>query len=263
MNLIRSIDALDKPDGYRPAWRAFVRWLGGRELTTAAVAEYFATLKASSLAVSTILSRRTAVRARLRDAALGADAGAREHLEAFLRQLDHDPATRPPRRAATLGAARIIYADEVQRLLAAASSRDGAVIEFLFGTGCRISELCSARWDKVTTAGELASVTIRGKGDKERVLEVPAAVLRRLRSLFDGRVYLFETREHGQFDRVFLAHRVAALGRRVLGRKISPHMLRHGYASVQIARNGMVRALKDQLGHASAQTTLDTYVEQR
>lgn len=177
---------------------------------------------------------------------------------------------RPPATPQRLPKA-LPYAD-VERLLAAAGDletpvglRDRALLEFLYGTGTRISEAVNLDIDDLDFAGR--TVTVIGKGDVQRRLplgEVAAAAVGDY--LVRGRPAL-AVKGRGT-PRVFLNQRGAPLSRQSawqvirqasaragLAAAVSPHTLRHSYATHLIEAGADVRVVQELLGHASVTTT--------
>ena len=144
--------------------------------------------------------------------------------------------------------------------------RDRAMLEFLYGCGLRVSELCGLELqDVVADAGV---VRCRGKGSKERIVPigVPAATaltryLASARESFsrgntaERRIFL--TRLGRPFTRMgvfkMLRERAAAAG--VDAHAVSPHVLRHCFATDLLAHGADIRAIQEMLGHASIATT--------
>ena len=138
--------------------------------------------------------------------------------------------------------------------------RDRAVLELLYGSGLRVSELCDLR------PGDLdlrrARVTVWGKGSKQRVLPLSEPSVDAVRAwLAGGRSAL--TTEQSPADRVFLNRRGHALTprdvRRILDHRspvpTHPHALRHTYATHLLDGGADLRAVQELLGHADLATT--------
>jgi integrase/recombinase XerD len=153
--------------------------------------------------------------------------------------------------------------------------RDRALLEVLYGTGARVSEVVGLNLGDVTGATEEADLPllrVLGKGDKERV--VPLGGLARA-ALIDwlsgqGRPLLEPKtwRRRSDAEAVFLNARGGRLtrvgafgvvkkyaGRIGLAEKVSPHVLRHSCATHMLGRGADVRVVQELLGHASIATT--------
>ncbi len=155
--------------------------------------------------------------------------------------------------------------------------RDRAILELLYGSGLRISEALALEVHHVNLVSGFALV--RGKGDKERVVPIsdPAreAVVLYLR---DGRPALLGGRRgRGRRDPLFVTARGGALTRQGfyknlrkygiqarLARRVSPHKLRHSFATHLVNRGADLRAIQEMLGHADISTTeVYTHVSRR
>ena len=161
---------------------------------------------------------------------------------------------------------RFLSFGEVERLLAAPDTsrpmglRDRAMLEVLYATGLRVSELVSLRTDSIDL--ENGFVRPVGKGDKERIVPLGEAAARAVRA------YLERGRPKKAGGRLFLNYRRQALtragfwlilrghGRRAgIQKKIAPHMLRHSFATHLLERGADLRSVQMMLGHADISTT--------
>lgn len=168
---------------------------------------------------------------------------------------------------------------QVEQLLAAAGSdatavglRDRALLEFLYGTGARISEAVELDIDELDLDGKV--VTVLGKGGKQRRIPVGDFAVQALQAyLIRGRPALLAQASgaHGRVRpasyRVFVNTKGGALSRQsafgLLRRAaeragidhVSPHSLRHSYATHLLERGADVRVVQELLGHASVTTT--------
>lgn len=146
------------------------------------------------------------------------------------------------------------------------SLRDRAMLEVLYGCGLRVSELCALSLEDITADGELLRVL--GKGSKERVVPIGHAAgaalaeyIASARGVFAGagnpRQTVFLTRLGKPFTRqgVFkiIRERAAAVG--IAAERVSPHVLRHSFASHMLRHGADIRAIQELLGHADIGTT--------
>lgn len=162
-----------------------------------------------------------------------------------------------------------LYLEEMERLLAAPAAdtpigrRDRALLETLYATGLRVSELVSLDVDQVTDTDEIRVV---GKGRKERLVFLGNAAQAALREyLSRGRIALAAPREE---PALFLNRQGARLTDRSVRRLVhkyalaacarhglSPHSLRHSFASHLLEAGADLRTIQELLGHASLATT--------
>ena len=186
--------------------------------------------------------------------------------------LDADPAraVSPPKIPARLPKA--VPVEDVERLLEAAavgdtpaSLRDRALLEVLYGTGARISEAVALDVDDV--GGDEGVVLLRGKGGKERIVPLGSyaasavsAWLVRGRPLFasrgSGTPALFLNARGGRLSRQSAWSVLRSCAERAhLGGHLSPHTLRHSFATHLLEGGADVRVVQELLGHASVTTT--------
>ena len=165
---------------------------------------------------------------------------------------------------------RYLTLEEVDRLLAAASVstvlgvRDAAMVELLYATGLRVSEMMSLRVrDLNLEAGYLRCL---GKGSKERLVPLGRGAADRLRAYLDGarasllrgasRPSLFLNNRGGPMSRQGFWKILKKYGRAVgLKSRLSPHVLRHSFATHLLERGADLRSVQMMLGHADISTT--------
>ena len=167
---------------------------------------------------------------------------------------------------------KAISIGDVERLLAAASVgdtlaalRDRALLEVLYGAGARISEAVGLDLDDIDP--DEGSVRLFGKGSKERVVPlgsyaqeaVTAYTVRSRPSMASkgkGTPALFLNQRGGRLTRQSAWAVIHVAARRAgLGAKISPHTLRHSFATHLLDGGADVRVVQELLGHASVTTT--------
>ncbi|WP_244907296.1 site-specific tyrosine recombinase XerD [Arthrobacter woluwensis] len=189
----------------------------------------------------------------------------------------NDPAheVRPPMPGKRLPKA--IPFSEVERILEAAVTdtpaglRDAALLEFLYSTGARISEAVGLDVDDLALAGEEsdgpALVRLFGKGSKERVVPLGSYAARALEAYLvrgrpvlaakgKGTPALFLNVRGSRISRQSAwAILKAAAERAGIERDISPHTLRHSFATHLLEGGADVRVVQELLGHASVTTT--------
>ncbi len=190
--------------------------------------------------------------------------------------LERDPV---PREASSPRALKLPHAlteGEVLALLKAAGElspagiRDRAILEVLYASGMRVSELCGLRLDALEL-GEGFAVVL-GKGGKQRLVPLGQCALKALRLYLDGpRSRLCP--QAGRFVEVFLSQRGPVSRSQVFRivkkyallaqvAKVSPHTFRHSCASHLLAHGADLRLVQELLGHASLSTTqIYTHIE--
>lgn len=175
-----------------------------------------------------------------------------------------------PRVRDELDPRKVLAEEDVAQLLSAPDEltpmgrRDRAVLEVLYGAGLRRQELVGLDLADWLVAEGLVHVR-RGKRRKERLVPLGSRAahrldlyLRRGRAQLRGdrlSVALFLTRHGHRLSVHVVNHLVADHGDRALGRRVTPHMLRHSYATHLLRRGAGVRAVQQLLGHSSISTT--------
>ena len=241
----------------RKSLEDFLTFLEGRDLTRERVLAYVASVRGR-----TTMRKRTPWSAATIIGVLGAARRflrwcfARGHLLQDLGALIVLPRReRLPRPLSEADAARLL--DESPRP-GPLQARDAAVLEVLYGTGLRASELARLTLQDLDLAQ--GSVFVRqGKGKKDRIVpfgdSVRAAVLRYLRVCRDERPgLLFPYARGGQLDHCGVNRIVSQAGKRA-GVVASAHRLRHSYATHLLRGGASLREIQVLLGHASLSST--------
>lgn len=248
-------------DSYRRDLDDFTAFLRTRTriLSDARVADiraYFAALTDGGLSPRTVARRRSALRQFYRFL--------------FAEGLRADDPTRTidaPRLGRTLP--KVLSEAEVECLLAAAAAREGpegrrltALVELLYATGLRVSELIAL--PRAAVARDPRVLIVRGKGGRERMVPLSEAARGALaRYCADGAPpkggqWLFPSRgRDAPVTRqwVAMALKRLAIESGIDPAKVSPHVLRHAFASHLLNGGADLRSLQKMLGHADISTT--------
>jgi integrase/recombinase XerD len=142
--------------------------------------------------------------------------------------------------------------------------RDRAMLELMYGSGLRISELCAVELQALDL--ESALVRVRGKGSKDRIVPVGETAITALRTYLEkGRPALTRPKTGSA---VFLSARGQALSRKTFWLSVKqaaarsgievpvkPHLLRHAFATHLLAGGADLRSIQEMLGHADIATT--------
>jgi integrase/recombinase XerD len=181
-----------------------------------------------------------------------------------------DPAVNIESPKICQGLPHFLSVAEVERLLAQPDTstllglRDKAMIELMYSTGLRVSELCGLRVSDIQmNSGSLRCI---GKGNKERIvpvgrkaLDIVGAYLRdsRPKLLREGvSPHLFLGQRGRKIDRIQFWELLRNYGRQAgLRESLNPHMLRHSFATHLLDRGADLRAVQLMLGHADISTT--------
>ena len=163
------------------------------------------------------------------------------------------------------GLPKYLSESEVDGLLAAAAARPGraglvavAALEMLYATGLRVSELLSLSRAALAASGDMLSV--RGKGGRERLVPLGGPARQAAAAMLAGTKgkFLFPGRDGARAmtrQGFALMLKPVALAAGIDPARVSPHVLRHSFASHMLARGADLRSLQALLGHADIATT--------
>lgn len=160
----------------------------------------------------------------------------------------------------------VLSIEEIDALLAQPNSqdpigaRDRAVLELLYATGMRVSELCSLRLTDLSDT----FVKVRGKGKKERIIPVGKKAIASVDHYllhYRGEVTdpmgpLFANRQGKPIDRITVWSRIKFYTKKAgIAKSVSPHTLRHSFATHLLENGADLRLIQDMLGHEDIGTT--------
>jgi integrase/recombinase XerD len=263
-------------DAYRRDLDGYAEFLAGRKsdfakADTQTIRNYLSALAARELAAASVARKLSAIR----------------QLHRFLyteglRKDDPAAVLEGPKRGRPLP--KIMTVAEVTKLLAAAHElaaengdrkdaaarrlralRLAALLELLYASGLRVSELIALPASAARTKS--SAIIVRGKGNKERLVPIGDAALRAMKAYLDARGddgkaaerrWLFPSfGESGHVTRQHVARELKALAARagIAPGKVSPHVLRHAFASHLLANGADLRVVQALLGHADISTT--------
>jgi integrase/recombinase XerD len=174
---------------------------------------------------------------------------------------------------------KVLSVEQVERLLLAPARcdpcwrRDRALLELLYATGCRASEVSSLRLHDVHLDDRFCAC--RGKGNKERLVPLGLRAVEAVRAYYEHERPHLAARIQPTPDWVLLSYRGRRLARERIWellkryaarigapREASPHTLRHSFATHLLAGGADLRQVQEMLGHASIATTqLYTHVD--
>lgn len=254
---------------YSRDMRRLVAWLGNRRLSSVTVAQlsdYVGTLHEEGLAPASIARNVVATRTFFKFL----------QLEGIVRD---NPAELLATQKMWQRIPGVLSTRQVDAFLAAPRKsdsfwqRDVAMLEVLYATGCRASEVCSLRVRDLALSER--HLRCEGKGGKQRMVPIGQRAIDSIQRYCDhlrGKLAarsphppeeLFLSRTGRPIDRIQLWRLVKQYARRAgIQSNISPHSLRHSFATHLLAGGADLRLVQEMLGHASIQTTqIYTHVE--
>ena len=236
----------------------YADFLEGREPSSDLVSQFATDLRLKGLADSSITRKIAAIRGLHRFMVIEG-----------LRQQDPTALFEGPRASdpfpKALAVDEAIALVESPDLSTVAGRRDRALLEFLYGTGARVSEAVDVDLTDVDLEDKVAIVT--GKGTKQRLVPLGRMAVEALESWLPDRLGLVRRRQAG--DPLFVNLRGGRLSRqgaygvvkKAAGRagldpgRVSPHVLRHSAATHMVEAGADLRTVQEMLGHATISTT--------
>lgn len=184
---------------------------------------------------------------------------------------DHDPSVHIEVPKIERALPKILSMQEVEILLDSPKPddhygiRDKAMLELLYATGIRVSELIDLDLESIHLT--MGFIRCYGKGDKERILPIGRTAVEAMKCYLDNGRPQFVTKKH-QDDALFLNHQGKRLTRQGfwkilkklaldagIDKELTPHTLRHSFAAHLLENGADLRAVQEMLGHADISTT--------
>jgi integrase/recombinase XerD len=236
----------------------YVEFLDGREPEEDLIAEYVTKMRQHGLADSTIGRKIASIRGLHRSLVL-------EGLRGTDPTALIDSPQRPDPFPKALTVEEAIALVEAPGRDHPAARRDGALLEFLYGTGARVSETVGVDLGAVDLEDKVARVT--GKGAKQRLVPLGGKAVDAIRAWLPDRMGLVSRRVKG--DPLFINMRGGRLSRQaafdivkkhaiaadIEASRVSPHVLRHSAATHMVEAGADLRTVQEILGHATITTT--------
>lgn len=186
------------------------------------------------------------------------------------RQIKHNPVVsiRPPKAEQKLP--KVVEVDELNHLLnrevdSWIEHRDKAIIELLYSSGLRLSELATLNLSNLDFREGL--VRVLGKGAKERIVPVGSKAIAAIQAWLPFRAELVPA-DMNEEEAVFLSNKGQRLSRRSIqlrieklglsagaSQRLHPHLMRHSFASHMLESSSDIRAVQELLGHSDIATT--------
>lgn len=252
-------DALRTTEAYQRNVKAFVAWCAAKKkpVTVDQVAPFLKTLKGRSASHYNghLYALRKAFGQACESLQLGAGKAA-VVTHALLKN-----------KAVKTGAPEIslLTPDERQQLLAALPYRMRLIAEFLYMTGCRVSELTTCRKDQVKVNGRV-EVLLHGKGNRQRKAKITLQLYKEIQKTFTSwpeSEYLFSTQKGQPYYREYISREIGRATKRLFGRSLGAHVFRHSRATDLFQKTGRLKAVSTFLGHSDVSVTAKYYVDDR
>ncbi len=246
---------------YKRDLKQFCLFLQSKTLLLADVSSYEVTHFLASLYDQNISSRSAARKL----------SGLRKfyHYLIEMKQIEHDPCANIENPLQAKGLPKVLSERDVDALLDAPCSskaieqRDKAMLELLYACGLRVTELVSLRLDQVNL--QLGVIRVIGKGDKERIIPMGELATdhlckyimgERLNAVDEACDIVFPSNRGTQMTRQTFWHRIKYYAFQAdIKAELSPHTLRHAFATHLVNHGADLRVVQSLLGHSDLSTT--------
>jgi len=167
----------------------------------------------------------------------------------------------PKRERTEIPREKLFTREEIDRLIAEIPDRRlSLLVAALYQTGCRESELLQARSRALREEGDHYTLTVRGKGNKERKVFMSSALVAEIREMFGVGTLLFPGRDGKVWSASSVSHRIRRASKHYIGKTLSPHAFRHSKATHLIEAGRALNAVSRFLGHSSVDVTAKFYL---
>ncbi len=242
---------------YKHDIATFNAWLNneGRVISSEALEEFFSHLQNEGLKPSTIKRYKSSIRRSMKEL-LGEHLTKlqNESIDAFFRTIK----ITSDKDEKGITENEILSSDELKALLNASGHKTSLIIQALFETACRVSELCSIRLSNCKRFKAGMEIRIIGKGNKSRNVYMSYDLYKAIRDTYEGRVYLFESGRK-PLSRITVHTLIKRAGLKIGRYDIHAHTLRHTFATINITKLGLPKVSK-YLGHSSINVTTSFYL---
>ncbi|MCZ8157666.1 MAG: tyrosine-type recombinase/integrase [Leptospira sp.] len=217
---------------YRVGVIRFINWIGSRPINEETLREYFLSLK-KEYSPATVRLAKTSIKLWiLKNHPNRNDIVFRNGIEAVFKDI------KVPKPSLSLTDSKFLSESEVKLLMDKLPTKYSLIIQALYGTGCRVSELLSVRLSQCQILKTHIEAKVVGKGGKENILIISKTLFTKIQKQFKGNVYLFENTSKGKPITRQLVHRtLQRVGLAELDRKVHPHQTRHSRIS-HLLQNG-------------------------
>ncbi len=149
--------------------------------------------------------------------------------------------------------------DEVKKMIVSTqNSKHRCIIKILYGGGLRLSELLNLKLEDINSENMLILIR-KAKGNKDRLVMLSQSLLEDLRIYYKEykpKAYLFEGQNNGMYSEKSVQNVVKAAAQRAgIRKKVTPHTLRHSFATHLLEAGTDIRYIQQLLGHKSIKTT--------
>jgi integrase/recombinase XerD len=244
-------------DNYTTDITTFNKWLGGRRVNAATIAEFFAA-RMETRAPSTVRRNKSAIKKALRlSMGAGVTLGELSQFRAFFDEI------KPGKVNNAVTDEKILTPAEIGALIKASGHKTGLIIRALFETACRVSELMNVELKDCHPGRKEISITVyRSKTKTTDTVYMERGLYNEIVKAYGGEKYLFEGKGGRALSRYTVHTLIKHAGAKIGRPQIHAHTLRHSWATAALAELGLVKVSK-YLGHSRPDTCSRFYLHGR
>lgn len=242
---------------YRPYILRFEQFKGNKAITSELITEFFKKISAFYSSSSLSLAKTS-----VKQYVLQIDA--RSNDIRFLSMIDYlFKNIKIPKRNLVVSDSKVLSKEELSELTNLVGERWKLVIEALYISGARISELLNIRLVDCKRVGKAVEIHIIGKGMKEGQLVISSSLFDRINKHFQGKVFLFENEKTGRPLSRQAAHKYLQIAGKKIGRNVFPHIFRHTRATHLLKEMKSIDSVSKFLRHHSPIITARFYAHNK
>lgn len=236
---------------YDPVIKRFNVFLAGRPANEETVREFF-TLEATVYSARSIQLHKCAIKAAVKQAMPSHDTRFIASMDSLFKSI------KTPKPDGKVQEVDLFTKKEIRAVIKEAPRHIGLFIQVMYDTGSRVSECLSMRVKDCIEDRDAVRCKITGKGSRERTLTMTKTLFRQVRKHFAGKVWLFE-HAGKRYGRQHIWSAMSVIGRKVTGRRLHPHSMRHSRITHLLDDGHPLAAVSRFAGHAQVTTTVQFY----
>ena len=260
------LSIFDSADTFRVATREYFEYRATHKLKRIRTGDTFTyEWTEAETSNSTLNSERSAIKRALRELAHG-DLNQLSGLNEIFKNGDKKNPFKSRAIDPEVTKDKVLTLAEVNNLITHAGEKDSLFIEFLYRSGCRISEMLGIKLTDLTLVKDYYVIRLDDTktGNEQKLPHIPARLIERIIEHFNSSTYLFETRggKGKAYRREYVYQRIRKVGEALLGRKVYPHMLRHSAIERLHEKTGNLKKAQKFARHKSGSTTIQMYLHE-
>lgn len=234
-------------------FKVFENWLGGRGVSPTEIRNFLEWAIKNRSPSTAARYKATLKRGITEKYGDQMDMPAHLMLQAFFEQI------KIPQPDSKITEVKVVSREERKILRGTSGAKTRVLLQALYETGARVSEILRLRLDDCRTVKGTVYCQVTGKGSKMRTVYLKERTFRKIRKLYNSSTYLFETRQGKPMSR-YTAHTLVSRAGNKIGRRLHPHMLRHSRATDLLNTGIPLPAVSTYLGHSSPDITAKFYL---